>query len=167
MFYITTSFSMVTPFVNKLSTYVNARYLTIYSFLILLAVFILATSYTRSTSSWMLVMPFIFTGIAVALMYHCSTSIALDLVLLEDKGAATGIFFTNTLVGGALGVAISSISMRPYGEQSLSLSILENAFTHTMWIGVLVAALGLILSAYLNRVVKSSATKCSCLWTIS
>lgn len=101
--------------VSSLSSFASGKWidrfgphwLTISGFIILaIANFILPM--VKMDASWTgYIIPLGFAGIGIGLLFSASTAVFYETIKPEQAGMATGIFFTNAILGGAIGVAIS------------------------------------------------------------
>ena len=104
LLFLTVPFALFSPIVGKWSHWLGAEKLVAVSFVGILCAFYLLSKWDANPEKINLVIPLVIAGISTALNFSCSTSIALSVALPEKKGIASGIFFTNTLIAGAMGV---------------------------------------------------------------
>lgn len=145
--YISGTFVGCSPFIGKLSEFIAENTLIIFSFLLMTISFIILCTVDIGTHKFILMFALIAVGIAAALMFHCSTSIALYSSPPEKEGIASGLFFTNALIGGALGVATSSLIIRAYMSHTsvpMGSDMGHTVFFNVMFLCTMISALSFL-----------------------
>lgn len=162
LLYMTIPFAVFSAIVGRIANRISNALLIFYGFLAMTAAFTLLSFITQSFSMILLIAALFLAGIATAIVFSCSTAMALALAPKEKKGIASGLFFTNTLIGGAIGISISTILMQIFNQYYLALNqnsnlfstalIEKNAFifsfNYVLWMCISIAALGALLSFF-------------------
>lgn len=164
LLYMTVPFACASFIVGRVVNFIRAEWLILLSFLGMLGAFILLSNMRETFSRIQLIISLLLSGLATAVVFSCSTSIALALAPTEKKGVASGIFFTNTLIGGAIGVSLSAILMQALSHYYLlqhsanslfSVKVETKAFIFSfngiMLMCIIVAFIGCILACLQMR----------------
>lgn len=166
LLFMTIPFACLSIIIGKISDKIGAKIFVTLSFFIITIAFYLLKNLNENPSRIMLILPLLLLGISSAFMFNSSTSMALKIASPEKKGAASGIFFTNTLIGGAVGVSVTSLVLQLLGHyfyrthMDLNLSykdIMINpqgflyAFSGVMWMCLVVSITGFFLSLFYYR----------------
>ncbi|MDX2347200.1 MAG: MFS transporter [Legionella sp.] len=147
MLCLTLTFALTAPLIGQLAKrWGEPSFITLGFVLQGLVFFILGNFTAQMTIGWLVVV-LMLTGFSAACIYSISTIVALRVISPDRKGLATGVFFTNALIGSALGVTLGGFILQHY------------TFATMMFVGSVIACLGGYLSLYqwvqvpiLNRV---------------
>ncbi|HVV67685.1 MAG TPA: MFS transporter [Patescibacteria group bacterium] len=155
LLFLTVPFAVFSPIVGKYALKLGELRLMIVSFVASIMVFFWYAHLHNISTSVNLLIPLIPLGISTAILFSYTTSIALNSAPLEKRGSASGIFFSNTLIAGAVGISITSILIQLFTqiytnrtsngtpkdiEHPFSL-----VFSNIMWMCLVLSALGLLL----------------------
>ncbi len=164
LLFLTVPFALFSPVVGKWSHKIGTEKLIAVSFFGIIFSFYLLSRWDQNPEKIYLMIPLVMAGISTALNFSCTTSIALSSAPHEKKGIASGIFFTNTLIAGAIGVSISTILVQLFSQRYIvkhvdtgfatlnnSASAFMYAFSNIMWMCVLMSLVGFFLSFFLIR----------------
>lgn len=147
MLCLTVTFALAAPIIGQLAgRWGEPNFITLGFVLQGLVFFILGHFSAHITVGWLTIL-LMLTGFSAACIYSISTIVALRVISPDRKGLATGVFFTNALLGSALGVALGGFILQHY------------TFFTMMSLGSVIACFGVYLSLYqwakvprLNRV---------------
>ncbi|APJ03116.1 MFS transporter [Silvanigrella aquatica] len=163
---MTIPFACLSIIIGKISDKIGEKLFVTLSFLIAAIAFYLSINLNENPSYIMIIMPLLLLGISSAFMFNSSTSMALKIASPEKKGAASGIFFTNTLIGGAIGVAVTSLALQllkhnfysthtnlnlPYENTPTNSQVFLYAFSGLMWMFLAISIFGFFISLFNYR----------------
>ena len=103
----------------------------------------LAAISTPTTPYWHLVVPFMVSGIGMAMFWAPVANVVLSAVRLEEEGKASGAQNAIRELGGVFGVAVLASVWSHYGSYSNGQSFVDG-MVPALWIGAAVVFLGAV-----------------------
>src|SRR5438067_8181635 len=105
----------------------------------------LAAISTPTTPYWQLVVPFMVSGIGMAMFWAPVANIVLAAVRKEEEGQASGAQNAIRELGGVFGVAVLASVWAHYGSYRTGASFVHG-MTPAIWIGAAIVLLGALAS---------------------
>jgi MFS family permease len=103
----------------------------------------LAAISTPTTPYWQLVVPFMVSGIGMAMFWAPVANVVLSAVRKEEEGQASGAQNAIRELGGVFGVAVLASIWSQYGSYRTGASFVDG-MTPAIWVGAAVVLLGAV-----------------------
>ena len=110
----------------------------------------LAAISTPTTPYWHLVVPFMVSGIGMAMFWAPVANVVLAAVRPEEEGKASGAQNAIRELGGVFGVAVLASVWSHYGSYSTGQSFVDG-MVPALWIGASVVALGAVAAFAIGK----------------
>jgi DHA2 family multidrug resistance protein len=128
---------LISPFVGRYISRVDARWLAAASFVLFAVSYFLRADYTADASFWVLVMPLLVQGLAMGMFFVALLTILLDRLPAEKVPAASGLSNFLRITGGSFATSLTTTfwDRREALHQSRlteSLTAFDPAYTHTL-----------------------------------
>src|SRR5581483_7107944 len=94
---------------------------------------------------------FLVIALGMAFAFVAISIAALAGIEAKDAGLASGLINTSQQIGGALGIAVLSSVAVSHTSGATRAAALTNGFQAAFWVGVAVAAVGVVASVVLVR----------------
>ena len=127
--YMSVAFFVTSLIISKVSNWIGSYKLTTIGFFISTVAFLLLALLGRTVSMVQLSIALILVGVAIGILFATTTTMAMAAVKEEDRSVAIGVFLTIALIGGAIGVAISSVIIQ--SQATYLIQHLNSAFSPT------------------------------------
>jgi EmrB/QacA subfamily drug resistance transporter len=109
---------------------------------------------TPSTPYWHLVLPFMVSGIGMAMFWAPVANVVLSAVRPEEEGQASGAQNAIRELGGVFGVAVLASVFTSYGGYRTS-DTFVSGMSAAVWVGAIIVALGAVAAFAIPRRVRS------------
>src|SRR6476620_2662919 len=109
---------------------------------------------TPSTPYWQLVLPFMVSGIGMAMFWAPVANVVLSAVRKEEEGQASGAQNAIRELGGVFGVAVLASVWSHYGSYASGTAFVDG-MTPALWVGATVVALGAVAAFAIPRRARS------------